>query len=115
MTFRPAIDDPSRFRTAASVGAYLGRTPRRRQSGEMDTTGHASKWGDRFLRTYLFEAASVLLHRAKRWCALKAWEFRLAKRNGMKKAQVAVARRLAVILHCIWVDGTSFEWGKQPA
>ncbi len=115
LTFRHTIDDPSRFRSAASVGAYLGLTPRRRQSGEMDTTGHVSRWGDRLLRAYLFEAASVLLHRTKRWCALKAWGLRLAKRNGMKKAQVAVARKLAVILHCIWVDGTSFEWGKEPA
>ncbi|MBD9529947.1 IS110 family transposase [Paracoccus sp. PAR01] len=114
LTFRHTIDDPSRFRSAASVGAYLGLTPRRRQSGEMDTTGHVSRWGDRLLRAYLFEAASVLLHRTKRWCALKAWGLRLDKRNGMKKAQVAVARKLTVILHCIWVDGTSFEWGKEP-
>ena len=113
LTFRHTIDDPSRFRSAATVGAYLGLTPRRKQSGEMDTTGHVSRWGDRLLRTYLFEAASVLHHRTKRWCALKAWGLRLAKRNGMKKAQVAVARKLAVILHCIWVDGASFEWGKE--
>lgn len=113
LTFRHTIDDPSRFRSATTVGAYLGLTPRRKQSGEMDTTGHVSRWGDRLLRTYLFEAASVLLHRTRRWCALKAWGLRLAKRNGMKKAQVAVARKLAVILHCIWVDGTSFEWGKE--
>ena len=114
LTFRHTIDDPSRFRNATSVGAYLGLTPRRKQSGEMDTVGQVSRWGDRLLRTYLFEAASVLLHRTRRWCALKAWGLRLAKRNGMKKAQVAVARKLAVILHCIWVDGTSFQWGKEP-
>lgn len=113
LTFRHTIDDPSRFRNAATVGAYLGLTPRRKQSGETDTSGRVSRWGDRLLRTYLFEAASVLLHRTKRWCALKAWGLRLAKRNGMKKAQVAVARKLAVILHCIWVDGTVFEWGKE--
>ena len=65
------------------------------------------------LRTFLFEAASVLLHRTKKWCALKAGGLRLAKRNGMKKAQVAVARKLAVFLHCIGVDGTVFEWGKE--
>ncbi|WP_296895990.1 IS110 family transposase [Thiohalocapsa sp.] len=113
LTFRHTIDDPSRFKSAATVGAYLGLTPRRKQSGETDTSGRVSRWGDRLLRTYLFEAASVLLHRTKRWCALKAWGLRLAKRNGMKKAQVAVARKLAVILHCIWVDGTVFEWGKE--
>ncbi|MBN7808888.1 MULTISPECIES: IS110 family transposase [Agrobacterium] len=115
LTFRHTIDDPSRFRSAASVGAYLGLTPRRKQSGETDTVGHVSRWGDRLLRTYLFEAASVLLHRTKPWCSLKAWGLRLAKRNGMKKEQVAVARKLAVILHCIWIDGTSFQWGKEPA
>ncbi|MBY6059415.1 transposase [Leisingera daeponensis] len=109
LSFRPTIDVPSRFRSAATVGAYLGLTPRRKQSGETDTNDRVSRWGDRLLRTYLFEAASVLLHRTKRWCALKAWGLRLAKRNGMKKAQVAVARKLAVILHCIWVDGTVFE------
>jgi transposase len=115
LTFRHTIDDPSRFRNAASVGAYLGLTPRRKQSGEMDAICHVSRWGDRLLRTYLFEAASVLLHRTRRWCALKAWGMRLAKRNGMKKARVAVARKLAVILHCMWVDGTMFQWGKEPA
>ncbi|MCA8879625.1 MAG: IS110 family transposase [Rhodobacteraceae bacterium] len=113
LTFRHTIDDPSRFKSAATVGAHLGLTPRRKQSGETDTNGRVSRWGDRLLRTYLFEAASVLLHRTKRWCALKAWGLRLAKRNGMKKAQVAVARKLAVILHCIWVDGTVFEWGNE--
>lgn len=85
LTFRHTIDDPSRFRSATSVGAYLGLTPRRKQSGETDTVGHVSRRGDRLLRTYLFEAASVLLHRMKRWCSLKAWGLRLAKRNGMKK------------------------------
>jgi transposase len=115
LTFRHTIDDPSRFRNATSVGAYLRLTPRRKQSGETDTVGHVSRWGDRLLRTYLFETASVLLHRTKRWCSLKARGLRLTRRNGMKKAQVAVARKLAVILHCIWVDGTSFQWGNEPA
>lgn len=113
LTFRHTIDDPSRFRSAATVGAYLGLTPRRKQSGDTDLNGKTSKWGDRLLRTYLFEAAAVLLHRTKKWCSLKAWGLRLAKRNGMKKAQVAVARKLAVILHCIWVDGTTFEWSTE--
>lgn len=73
MTFRHTIDDPARFRSAQTVGAYLGLTPRRRQSGELDFNGRISKWGDRLLRTYLFEAASVLLHRTQRWSTLKAW------------------------------------------
>ena len=113
MAFRHTIDDPTRFRSAQTVGAYLGLTPRRKQSGELDFNGRISKWGDRLLRTYLFEAASVLLHRTQRWSALKAWGMRLMKRVGAKKAKVAVARKIAVILHCIWTDGTSFEWGAE--
>ena len=113
LTFRHTIDDPSRFRSASKVGAYLGLTPRRNQSGETDMNGRISRWGDRLLRTYLFEAATVLLYRTKKWSSLKAWGIKLAKRIGMKKAKVAIARKIAVILHCIWVDGTSFEW-SQP-
>ena len=113
LAFRHTIDDPTRFRSAQTVGAYLGLTPRRTQSGELDFNGRISKWGDRMLRTYLFEAATVLLHRTRRWSALKAWGTRLMKRVGAKKAKVAVARKIAVILHCIWTDGTSFEWGVQ--
>jgi transposase len=112
LTFRHTIDDPSRFRSAATVGAYLGLTPRRRQSGEMDTKGRISRWGDRLLRTYLFEAAAVLLHRTQKWSTLKAWGVRLMKRIGGKKAKVAIARKIALILHCIWVDGTVFESGQ---
>jgi transposase len=112
LTFRHTIDDPTRFRAATSVGAYLGLTPRRKQSGELDLTGHISRWGDRLLRSYLFEAASVLIHRTKRWSPLQEWGQRLVKRIGLKKAKVAIARKLAVILHCIWSDGTEFNWGK---
>jgi transposase len=115
LTFRHTIDDASRFRSASSVGAYLGLTPRRNQSGETDTNGKISRWGDGLLRAYLFEAATVLLHRTSKWSSLKAWGMKLAKRIGMKKAKVAIARKIAVILHCIWVDGTSFEWGKAKA
>jgi hypothetical protein len=75
--------------------------------------GQLRTLGDRLLRTYLFEAASVLLHRTQRWSALKAWGLRQMKRVGAKKAKVAVARKIAVILHCIWTDGTSFEWGAE--
>lgn len=115
LAFRHTIDDPTRFRSAQVVGAYLGLTPRRKQSGELDFNGRISKWGDRLLRTYLFEAASVLLHRTQRWSTLKAWGTRLMKRVGAKKAKVAVARKIAIILHCIWTDGTEFEWGTQKA
>lgn len=112
LTFRHTIDEPTRFSSAAKVGAYLGLTPRRNQSGATDTNGRISRWGDRLLRAYLFEAAAVLLHRTKRWSSLRAWGMKLATRVGLKKAKVAVARKIAVILHCIWVDGTSFEWGQ---
>ncbi|MFK4535042.1 hypothetical protein ABIA00_003225 [Bradyrhizobium ottawaense] len=95
LTFRHTIDDPLRFRSALTVGAYLGLTPRRKQSGETEI----SRWGDRLLRTYLFEAATVLLYRTKKWSSLKAWGMKLAKRIGMRKAKVAVARKIAVILH----------------
>ena len=111
LTFRHTIDDLSRFGSASSVGAYLGLTPRRNQSGETDINGKISRWGDRLLRTYLFEAATVLLYRTKKWSPLKAWGMKLAKRIGMRKAKVAIARKIAVVLHCIWVDGTSFDWG----
>ncbi len=114
LTFRHTIDDPSRFRSASTVGAYLGLTPQRNQSGETDITGKISRWGDRLLRTYLFEAATVLLYRTKNGPPLRS--MKLAKRIGMKKAKVAIARKIAVILHCIWVDGTSFDWGgAKPA
>ena len=81
----------------------------------MDRAGRISKCGDALARTYLFEAAAVLLTRVQRWCPLKAWGMRLAKRVGAKKAKVAVARKLALILHCIWVDGTEFWWSKEEA
>jgi hypothetical protein len=87
LTFRHTIDDPSRFRSASTVGAYLGLTPRRNQSGETDTNGKISRWGDRLLRTYLFEAATVLLYRTKKWSCLKAWGMKLAKRIAMKEGK----------------------------
>ena len=79
LTFRHTIDDPSRFHSASNVGSYLGLTPRRKQSGETDVNGRVSRWGDRLLRTYLYEAASVLMHRTKKWSTLKAWGVRLSK------------------------------------
>ena len=112
LAYISVIDDPKRFAKSSSVGAYIGLTPRRFQSGEEDYTGHISRCGDKLLRSYLFEAAGTILNRAAKWSALKAWGTRLAKRIGTKKAKVAIARKIAVILHCIWVDGTSFEWGQ---
>jgi transposase len=110
LLFKATIDDPMRFGRSRNVGAYLGLTPRRHASGEIDWTGRISKCGDALLRCYLFEAAGVLLTRVPKWSTLKAWGMRLAKRNGLKKAKVAVARKLAVILHRMWVDGTPFNW-----
>ncbi len=115
LAFHSAIDDPSRFRRSRSVGAYIGLTPRRHASGEVDWSGRISKCGDRMLRTYLFEAAGVLLTRVPQWCKLKAWGHRLWKRIGFKKAKVAVARKLAVILHRMWRDGTDFIWSSKEA
>ena len=113
LAFRSAIDDPARFRRSRSVGAYIGMTPRRHASGEVDWRGRISKCGDAMVRTYLFEAAGVLLTRVPQWCKLKAWGHRLWKRIGFKKAKVAVARKLAVILHRMWRDGTDFIWSTK--
>ena len=113
LAFCAAIDDPSRFRRSRSVGAYFGLTPRRHASGEVDWSGRIPKCGDAMVRTYLFEAAGVLLTRVPRWCKLKAWGHRLWKRIGFKKAKIAVARKLAVILHRMWRDGTDFIWSSK--
>lgn len=111
VAFVATIDDPQRFAKSRAVGAHLGLAPRRFQSGEMDFQGSISKCGDPLMRQYLFEAAGVLLTRTRRWSALKAWGVRLVKRVGLRKATVAVARKLAVILHRMWRTGESFRWG----
>jgi transposase len=113
LCFTATIDDPTRFKRSRSVGAYIGLTTRRHASGEVDWTGRISKCGDAMLRMYLFEAAGVLLTRVPKWSALKAWGTRLAKRNGLRKAKVAVAHKLAVILQRMWIDGTEFIWSKK--
>ena len=109
------IDDPMRFKRSRSVGAYVRLTTRRYASGEIDRTGRISKCGDKMLRGYLYEAANVLLSRVAKRSTLKAWGIQLAKRIGSKKAKVAVARRLAVILHRMWIDGTDFNWSFKGA
>lgn len=113
LCFLATIDDPTRFSRSRSVGAYVGLTTRRYASGEIDWTGRISKCGDKMLRSYLYEAANVLLTRVVKWSALKAWGIRLAKRSGLRKAKVAVARKLAVILHRMWIDGTEFKWSSK--
>lgn len=113
LSFVTAIDDPGRFATSASVGAYLGLTPRRHQSGDVDWSGRISKHGDGLARHMLYEAANSLLSRVRKWSAPKAWATRLARKAGAKKARVALARKLAVILHRIWVDGSEFRWTRE--
>ena len=105
----------SRFRRSRSVGAYFGLTPRRHASGEVDWTGRISKCGDAMVRSYLFEAAGVLLTRVPQWCKLKAWGLRLVQRIGFKKAKVALARKLSVLLPRMWRDGTDFIWSSKEA
>jgi transposase len=115
LAFRATVDRPDRFRRSRDVGAHLGLTPRRYQSGETDVQGRISRCGDELARTALYEAAHSLLIRSTRWSTLRAWGMNVAKRRGMARARVAVARKLAVILHRIWCDGSEFRWGKQAA
>lgn len=114
LAFRATIDEPGRFRRSRDVGAHLGLTPRRYQSGETDIQGRISRCGDELARTALYEAAHTLLVRSSKWSALRAWGMQIAKRRGMARARVAVARKLAVIMHRMWCDGSEFRWGKQP-
>jgi transposase len=113
LAFKTAIDDPARFRKSRQVGVHLGLVPRKYASGEIDYNGHITRCGDAFMREHLFEAANSLMLRTKKQCALKAWGMRIAKRSSMKNARVAVARKLAVILHRMWRDGTEFQWNQH--
>jgi len=115
LTFRAMVDVPTRFTRSKSVGAAFGLTPRRQQSGEIDRMGRISKCGDGLMRETLFEAALVLMTRSGKWSWLKAWGMKIARQRGMKRAIVAVARRLAVILHRMWVDGSEFRWSAKEA
>lgn len=109
------VEDPARFKRSSSVGAYFGMTPTRYQSGEVNRTGRISRRGDGMVRGYLFEAAKVLLGRASRPSALKAWGEQLRARMGSKKATMAVARKLSLILHRMWVTGRPFDFGAATA
>jgi transposase len=106
LTFKAGVDDPTRFKRSRTVGAHFGLTPRRFQSGEMDIDGHISKCGDANVRSTLYTAANALLTRSNRWSPLKAWGMNLAKTRGHRRAVIAVARKLAVILHRVWIDDT---------
>lgn len=108
LAFSAAIDDPARFRSSASVGAYLGLTPRRYASGETDRMGRISRCGDALTRSYLYEAANIMLSRSRAANPLKSWGAKVAKRAGFKKARVALARKMAVVLHRMWLNETDF-------
>jgi len=112
LAFTSTIDVPARFRNSRAVGAALGLTPVLNQSGESNRIGRVSLCGDAMMRSLLYEAAQVMLTRVRKWSWLKAWAVNLAKRNGGRKAVVALARRLAVIMHRMWSDGTEFRWAK---
>lgn len=114
LAFRATIDRPERFRRSRDVGAHLGLTPARYQSGETNIQGRVSRCGDELARTALYEAAHTLLVRSSKWSSLRAWGMRIAKRRGMARARVAVARKLAVILHRMWTDQATFRFGKEP-
>ncbi len=113
VTFTATVDDPTRFTSSKAVGAHFGLTPKKYQSGETEVTGGISKVGDALVRTALYEAANVLLSRTTRFSTLKRWALEVAKRRGVKRAKVALARKLACVLHRMWVDGSEFRWGKE--
>src|SRR5215475_6848114 len=113
LTYRVTVDVPARFRNSKTVGAVFGLTPAKYQSGENDRTGAISRCGDEMMRMMLYEAAQSMLVRSAKWSWLKAWAMKIVRHRGMKKAIVALARRLAVIMHRVWVDGTAFRWTRE--
>jgi transposase len=115
LTYRVTVDVPARFRNSKAVGAVFGLTPSKYQSGQNDRTGGISRCGDEMMRVMLYEAAQSMLVRSTKWSWLKAWAMKIARHRGMKKAIVALARRLAVIMHRIWLDGTEFRWTREVA
>jgi transposase len=116
LTYASAIDDPGRFKSSKQVGAHFGLTPKKYQSGETDYTGRISKIGDGSVRTALYEAAHIMLTKPVKGCsALKSWAMRIARRAGMSKAKVALARKLAVIMHRMLADGKTFNFAVAAA
>ncbi len=112
LTFKAAIDDPTRFKRSRTVAAHFGLTPRRYQSGESDNPGRISRAGDRDVRATLYAAANALLMRTMAGSQIKSWGMRLMRTKGRRRAVVAVARKLAVLLHRMWTDGTEFRSEK---
>ena len=115
LAFRTTIDMPQRFRQSAMVAPHLGLTPRKYQSGQTDRSGRISKYGDAMMRHLLYESATLVLGRLKRDARLKEWGRQIAERRGIKRARVAVARKLGVILHRMWSTGRPFQWNGAPA
>jgi transposase len=115
LTYKAAVDDPTRFKRSRTVAAHFGLTPRRFQSGEMDNPGRISRAGDPEVRCALYSAANVMMTRSAKWSSLKVWGMQLAKTRGHRRAVIAVARKLAVILHRMWLDDTQFRWGTEGA
>ena len=115
LTYRSTVDVPARFRKSKAVGAVFGLTPSKYQSGESVRTGGISRCGDQMMRVMLYEAAQVMLTRTIKWSWLKAWGMKIARHRGTKRAIVAVARRMAVVMHRMWVDGTEFRWTREVA
>lgn len=107
--FAAAVDDASRFKRSRTVGAYFGLVPKRHQSGELDWTGRITKRGDTIVRKLLYEAANSILTPSRSSFALKSWALKIARLRGLKKARVALARRLAVIMHSMLRDGRLLE------
>ena len=123
LTYAAGVDGPARFSSSRDVGAHFGLTPRRFQCGEMDSpkraalaagSGSISRAGDAGVRRALYQAANVLIHHSRGWCALRSWAVRVAKRRGLGKAKVALARKLAVVLHKMWTTGED-HWLKATA
>lgn len=113
LAFISTIDIPARFRSSRSVGPALGLTPVLKQSGESRRVGRVSLCGDGMMRGLLYEAAQAMLTRVKKWSWLRAWAVGVARRGGLKKAVVALARRFAVIMHRMWIDGSEFRWSRE--
>lgn len=111
LAYTATIDIPARFRSSKAVGPILGLTPALHESGKSRRVGGISLCGDAMMRTLLYEAAQTLLKRVTKWSWLKAWAMGVARRRGEQKA-VALARRLAVIMHRMWSDGTQFRSTK---
>jgi len=109
LTFKAAVEDPARFKRSRTVTAHFGLTPRRYQSGEHDNPGRISKAGDRDVRATLYAAANALLMRTMAGSQIKSWGMRLMRTKGRRRAVVAVARKLAVLLHRMWADGSEFR------